>query len=150
GDVLSLDTLLAVLITNGEADAALLHEAQKQLLLGLPVPLPHPFRQLRAAKAPMIAFDLLEALRRAVEYGIDGIECPRLVEDDLFTEQPLAIEHRAGVVKVIEQKLGLTDPPFARALDLGAQVEIALMRDEPLPCRQLCLESGFHGGAARP
>ena len=124
-DVLGLDPLLAVLSLDREADAALLHEAQEQLLLRHAVLLPHPLRQLRAAEAAVVALDLLEALRGAVEHRIDGIERPCLVENDLIAEQALAIEHRAGVVQVVEQQRRIADPAFSRALDLGAQIEIA-------------------------
>ena len=33
----------------------------------------------------------------------------------------MAIEHPAGVVQVVEQQRRIADPPFARALDLGAR-----------------------------
>src|SRR5262249_53010442 len=79
-DVLSLDPLLAVLLLDSEADAALLHEAQKQLLLRHPVLLPNPLRKLRASEAATVALDLPEALRVAVEHRVDGFERPRLVE----------------------------------------------------------------------
>ena len=101
-DVLGLDVLVAVPI--GKADPALPHEAEKQLLLLLAMLLPHPFGEIGAAEAPAIALDGLERLGLAMEHGIDRIQRPGLIENDVVAEQALAIEHRSDVVQIIEQK----------------------------------------------
>ena len=39
----------------------------------------------------------------ALENGIDGIERPLLIDDDVAVEEPRIVEDRAGLVQIIQQ-----------------------------------------------
>ena len=47
--------------------------------------------------------ELAIGLCPAVEYGVDRIERPGLVEDDLIVEQALAVEDDTGIAEIVEE-----------------------------------------------